>query len=123
MQEQTKPCRLRAVRGGRHSRKATARQLMRTIVDGAPPEGLGREDLDLWAHQLGHPLTLYEAILVTQAAQALEGDLRAAQFVRDTLGDKPGGETEEAGPAISPGERALIRKVAARLGVADPVEP
>ena len=114
--------RLRAVPGGRAKQQATARQLMRTIVDGAPPEGLGREDLELWARQLGHPLSLYEAILVTQAAQALEGDLRAAQFVRDLLGDKPGGEAEEPGPVISPAERALVKKVAARLGVSDPMQ-
>ena len=113
---------LRAVSGGRRARGKNARELLRRIVDGPPPEGIGRDDLARWEQQLGHGLTVYEAILVTQAAQALEGDLKAAQFVRDTLGEKPGTAPEQAPEALSAAERALIRKLSARLGLDGPGE-
>ncbi len=112
--------RLRAVRGNRRRRLQPGREVMERIAGGTPPEGLGRTDLDCWEPVLGHALNVYEAILVTQAAQALEGDLKAAQFVRDTLGDKPGSVSAKGPESMSSAERALVKKVAARLEVHDP---
>lgn len=122
MQEQTGARRLRGTAGGRRRKQQSARELLRRIADSAPPEGTGRDDLGPWADSLGHPLSVYEAILVTQAAQALEGDLKSAQFVRDTLGDKPGDQPPQQGQALSPAEKALMKKVAVRLGVSSPAE-
>lgn len=112
--------RLRAVRGTRRRRLQPGREVMERIAGGTPPNGLGRKDLDCWESVLGHALNVYEAILATQAAQALEGDLKAAQFVRDTLGDKPGTSAGKEPEGLSNAERALVKKVAARLDVHNP---
>ena len=60
----------------------------------------------------GKPLDVYEAALLAQAAKALQGDTRAAQFLREAAGDKAPGE--EAQP-LTAADLALLRKVAARL--------
>ncbi len=108
--------RLRAVRGGAAKKGRSAQEVLGAMAKAEPPEGLGK-DAAPWAQSMGRPLTAYESILAVQMTHALEGDLKAAQFVRDTLGDKPGGVPAAAPAAMSRAERALVDKLAARLGI------
>lgn len=63
----------------------------------------------------GQPLDVYEAALLAQLARALQGDTRAAEFVRDSAGDKPGEVVQSAGEPITAADLELLRKVSARL--------
>ena len=109
---------LRAVPGGKAARRPTAREVLEQMTE-APARDLGVKGLDRWEQQRGRPLSVYEAMMATLVDQALTGDLKAVQFVRDTLGDKPGTEPEAA-PGMSEAERALVQKLARRLEVTDP---
>ena len=61
---------------------------------------------------------LYQLMLLVQLEKAMQGDTRAATFVRDCAGDKPaGGEAVQA--ALSAGDRALLAKLARRVEQAD----
>ena len=63
------------------------------------------------AEARGRPLEVYEAALLAQAAKALQGDTRAAQFLRDASGEK---DAAEQAP-LTAADLALLKKVAARL--------
>lgn len=107
---------LRAVRGGAAKKSRSAQEVLGNMAKAAVPEGLGK-DAAPWEQTMGRALTAYESILAVQMTHALEGDLKAAQFVRDTLGDKPGAAAAPAPAAMSRAERALVDKLAARLGI------
>ena len=47
------------------------------------------EDITSLADIKGKNLTVDQAILLKQAEKALKGDLRSAEFIRDTSGQKP----------------------------------
>ena len=64
------------------------------------------------AEARGRPLEVYEAALLAQAARALQGDTRAAQFLRDASGEKDA--AAEQAP-LSAADLALLKMVAARL--------
>ena len=64
------------------------------------------------AQARGRPLEVYEAALLAQAAKALQGDTRAAQFLREAAGDKAPGEEQQP---LTAADLALLKKVAARL--------
>lgn len=111
---------LRVAGGGRPRRRGpkAARELLGQILaQPAPPGAAKLGGLEDWAQQQGRPLEVYEAMLLAQVAQALQGDLKAAQFVRDTMGDKPTEKQPARAAGLTAGERALLQKLAARLGL------
>lgn len=55
----------------------------------------------------GEKVTYREAILTSTIKKAIEGDVKAAQFIRDTAGEAPISKTELTGKNGSP----LIQKV------------
>lgn len=67
------------------------------------------------AKERGEPLDVYEAGVLAQIARMLAGDTRAAEFVRDSAGDKPGDNIQVGGDVMTPGDVALLHNVAARL--------
>lgn len=71
------------------------------------------------AKDRGQPLDVYEAALLAQLARALQGDTRAAEFVRDSAGDKPGDVVQSGGEPITAADLELLRKVSARLEAGD----
>lgn len=66
------------------------------------------------AHDQGGELSVYQAVLLAQAARAVMGDTTAATYCRDTAGDKPTDKQEISG-TITEGDKALCAAVAARL--------
>lgn len=66
------------------------------------------------AQEQGGAISVYQAILIAQAARALQGDTAAATYTRDTAGDKPTDKQEITG-TITEGDKALCAAVAARL--------
>ena len=67
------------------------------------------------AQDQGHSLTAYQVTALAQIARAVQGDSRAAEFVRDSSGDKPGEVVQSAGEPITAADLELLRKVSARL--------
>lgn len=101
----------------------TARSICRALLARTLPadEGdfgvLQRVAEELGQEQGGQP-DLYQLMMLVQLQKAMEGDTRAATFVRDCAGDKP--EPEAAGTAgLSDGDRALLNKLMRRLEQAD----
>lgn len=62
----------------------------------------------------GRKPTLYEAITAAQVAAAMDGNTKAAAFVRDSVGDKPIDQVQVS-EAVTDGDRALMAKLEARL--------
>lgn len=112
-----------AVRRSKRAREHTARSICRGLLARTLPadEGdfgvLQRVAEELGQEQGGQP-DLYQLMMLVQLQKAMEGDTRAATFVRDCAGDKP--EPEAAGVAgLSDGDRALLKKLTRRLEQAD----
>ena len=59
--------------------------------------------------------TLLEAVNLAQVRRAMKGDTKAAEYVRDTLGEKPSEKVDANITAITPADEELIKRVAARL--------
>lgn len=96
-----------------------AKELMQDILDKAiNTQGLDLGELDEIAKQSaqdqGGKISVYQALLMAQAARAVLGDTTAAAYCRDTAGDKPTDKQEITG-TITEGDKALCAAVAARL--------
>lgn len=50
------------------------------------------EDIQSMAAANGKNITVQDAIILKQAQKALKGDIRAAEFIRDTSGNRPTNE-------------------------------
>lgn len=68
--------------------KRNMQEVFKAILDMPLKEGTV-EEVQTFAGAKGKNLTVSEAIAFTIANKALKGDLRAAEFVRDTAGMKP----------------------------------
>lgn len=124
---------------GRPRKQKTARQLLARFLTeplppgtaklgclaawaegGETPEGQDPPDAPKTARRRGRKrapaLRMYEGMLLAQMARALEGDLKALQFIRETMGEREEEKAPQAG-SLSAGDRALLEKLAARLGL------
>lgn len=117
-------------RPGRPRRQKTAQQLLGRLLGAPlPPHTARLGCLESWAEgedpaggesrsasgPLRGCLQMYEGMLLAQMARALEGDLKALQFIRETMGERT--EEKPAPETLSSGDRALLSKLAARLGL------
>lgn len=96
-----------------------AQELMQEILSRAiNTQGLDLGELDEIAKESaldqGGKISVYQALLMAQAARAVLGDTTAATYCRDTAGDKPTDKQEITG-TITEGDKALCAAVAARL--------
>jgi len=114
-----------AVKGGEavqklHGEKKTAKQSIEKIltlkidediIAGAdiPPEVVKKIKRD------NPEATLYDLIQAVAVGKALEGSIRAAEYVRDTHGDKPQDSLKIEADIMTEADRAMISKMAARL--------
>lgn len=69
------------------------------------------------AMQTGKPVSVYDAIVCAQAAAAIQGSTKAAEYIRDSAGDKPGENVRLDADLMTPGDRALLDKLAAKMGI------
>lgn len=110
-------------RRARKAEERTARSICRELLARRLPAGaadfgvLQSVAQELGQEQGGQP-DLYQLMMLVQLQKAMNGDTRAATFVRDCAGDKP--EAEGPGAAgLSDGDRALLQKLMRRLEQAD----
>ena len=57
-----------------------------TIEDG---DGVSIDDIQSLAAAEGRNISVQEAILIAQIKKAMDGDTKAAEYVRDSIGQKP----------------------------------
>lgn len=90
-------------------RRRTAQEIYTQMLDQeARPELTAGLDLPEGA-------TNYDVLLAKMMLQGQKGNVKAATFVRDTAGDMPTTKVQ-ADVGMTPGDRALLAKVGARLG-------
>lgn len=74
----------------RKAMKETAEMILGlTLKDGTVT---ALEDIQSMAAANGKNITVQDAIILKQAQKALKGDIRAAEFIRDTSGNRPTNE-------------------------------
>ena len=59
--------------------------------------------------------TIYDLIQAVAVGRALDGNIKAAEYVRDTHGDKPTDKIDISGEIMSEADRAMIARIGARL--------
>lgn len=70
------------------------------------------------AAEKGESITLYEAIALSQIKRAIDGDTKAATFVRDSAGDKPLDRSEVTNmETVTDADRRLMENISKRLGI------
>lgn len=103
-----------------HGKKKTAREALEAIltlkvndqiiegadIDTALAERLKRDNPDA---------TIYDLIQIVAAGRALGGNIKAAEYIRDTFGDKPTDKIDISGEIMSEADRAMIARIGARL--------
>lgn len=70
------------------------------------------------AQKRGKSVTVYDSIAVAMAAKARAGDVKAAAFVRDSVGDKPVDQMQVS-DTITDGDRKLLAKLSADISDQD----
>lgn len=63
--------------------------------------------------------TLYDLIQAVAVGRALDGNVKAMEYVRDTHGDKPVDKVDVTGNIMTDSDRELLQTVNARLGQAE----
>ena len=91
--------------------------LARTLPAGAADLGMLQTVAEGLEREQGEQPDLYQIMMLVQLQKAMNGDTRAAAFVRDCAGDKPEADLPAAG--LTEGDRALLRKLTRRLERAD----
>ena len=121
-----------AVQGGKavqelHGEKRTAREALVNILTlKVTDEIIDAADIDeSVAARLKRDnpnATIYDLIQAVAVGKALDGSIRAAEYVRDTHGDKPIDRVEVTDNVTTEADRDLMRTIAARLEDAERVE-
>lgn len=65
-------------------------------------DGISVDDIQNFANIKGQNISVQEAILIAQVQKAMNGDTRAAEYLRDTAGQKPSDKVEVSGQVDNP---------------------
>jgi len=65
--------------------------------------------------------TIYDLIQIVAAGNAIGGSIRAAEYIRDTHGDKPKDQIELTSNVMTDQDRELLQQISGRLQTADQV--
>jgi len=103
-----------------HGEKKTAREsLQRMLSILATDEIIANADMDkALAERLrkeNPDMTVYDVLNAAAIGRAISGNVKAAEYVRDTAGDKPTEKIDITGQIMTDQDRALLENVQARL--------
>lgn len=79
------------------------------------PAEMQPEDVQDYAKKHGKTLDTYEALALAQLLKAAQGDTRAAEFVRDSAGDKPGEVVSVETSSLSDADRQMLENLQKRI--------
>ena len=107
-----------------HGKKKTAREALENILTLKLTDAIidGADLDDALADRLkrsSDDLTLYDLIQIVAAGRAAGGNIKAAEYIRDTYGDAPIKQIEVTENITTEADRALMRQIAERLQAPD----
>lgn len=110
-----------------HGEKKTAKQALETIltikIDDATMDAADLpEDLKRKLKRAAPDATLYDLIQIVAAGRAVGGNIKAAEYIRDTYGDAPVKTIELNENVTTDADRAMLRQIAERLQAAETVQ-
>ena len=109
-----------ARKGGINSGKVRkARKTGREIVEQLAKMNLSADQVEdalgEYKSILGEDMTAYTVMYAKAFLCANQGDIKAATFIRDTVGDKPDDKIQLETDSITDGDRELLQNVASAL--------
>lgn len=109
-----------------HGEKKTARQSLEKIltlkINDAILEGADVPTEVVERIKRDNPnMTLYDLIQTVAVGRALEGNVKAMEYVRDTHGDKPIDRVDITGDVMTESDRAMLEKITKRLDEGDEI--
>lgn len=107
-----------------HGEKKTAREsLERMLSILATDDIIAQADMETaLAERLKKEnphMTVYDVINATAIGRAMSGNVRAAEYVRDTAGDKPTEKIDVTGQIMTDADRDLLQTIGDRLNNAE----
>ena len=100
--------------GARASYNAQAtRRSIREILEELSKNTVTAEEAELYGLKEG--TTLLEAATLAQIRRAMKGDTKAAEYVRDTLGEKPADKIDASITGLTAEDKEMIRNMESRL--------
>lgn len=105
------------------AKRRTIQEICQTVLAMDLPENVTLSDEDASqiaqkvAEKTGKPVTVYDAIVCAQTAAAMQGNTKAAEYIRDSAGDKPGENVRLDADIMTEGDRKLLAKLQAAMGI------
>ena len=112
-----------AVSNERQAKRRSIRDVCETLLalelpnKAAITDDEAREMAEKMAQATGKPVTVYDAIVCAQTAAAMQGNTKAAEYIRDSAGDKPGENVRLDADIMTEGDRKLLAKLQAAMGI------
>lgn len=112
-----------AVSNERQAKRRSIRDICETLLalelpnKAAITDDEAREMAVKMAEATGKPVTVYDAIVCAQTAAAMQGNTKAAEYIRDSAGDKPGENVRLDADIMTEGDRKLLAKLQAAMGI------
>ena len=116
-------CREMGKRGGeankrRIEREKTFNELAKALLKQKISENKARTILGDYSDLLQGDFSIDGVMILRQVIEAMDGNTKAIEFIRDTSGYKPT-ERIESDVIITDGDRSLLEKIAKRTGVTE----
>ena len=89
------------------------RRSIREILEELSKNTVTAEEAELYGLKEG--TTLLEAATLAQIRRAMKGDTKAAEYVRDTLGEKPADKIDASITGLTAEDKEMIRNMESRL--------
>lgn len=100
----------------KYRQRKTIKEILTGILAENAAETLQSAAVLEYAEKHGKTLSNYDAVVIAQVVEAQKGSTRAAEFVRDSVGDKPGEKVDFTGN-MSDADRRMLETVCKRLGI------
>ena len=111
---------MQKIKGERKTAKESLEQFLPLFAENiADDENIPQEIKDLIKDNKEIKVTQYDLIMLSMINQARQGSVKAAEYIRDTYGDRPIKESHTINETISVSDKALIDKIANRLNIID----
>lgn len=115
-----------AIAGGKASgearrKKKAIREVCETLLSMQANSGLkAKINPDI---ELPEGATVYDVLVASMAQEAIDGNVKAAEFIRDSAGDKPTEKSEVNASVMTAKDLEILQNVNSRLSAADGQKP
>lgn len=115
-----------AIQGGKASgearrKKKAIREVCETLLSMQANSGLkAKINPDI---ELPEGATVYDVLVASMAQEAIDGNVKAAEFIRDSAGDKPTDKSEITAAVMTDKDRELMEIIERRMSAGDGQKP